>query len=100
MLVTNLFIYSLAPQTPTDWSKKKKDPLGKLSSLIRLVEMLINSVQMLWSKESSPEKLVPVAASILSILQNIISHISLPSVIRSVFGIITKPLAAFYEKAR
>ncbi|KAL8183303.1 UNVERIFIED_CONTAM: hypothetical protein K2H54_035344 [Gekko kuhli] len=89
-----------SPQTPTDWSKKKKDPLGKLSSLIRLVAILISSAHILWSKEPSPEKLISVAASVLSILQNIISHIFLSSVIRSVFGIITKPLAVFYEKAR
>ncbi|XP_060112842.1 telomere-associated protein RIF1 [Heteronotia binoei] len=89
-----------SPQTPTDWAKKKKDPLGKLSSLIRLVAILLNSAHILWPTESSPEKLVPVAASLVSILQNIISHISLPSVVRSVFGIITKPLAVFYEKAR
>ncbi|XP_077176202.1 telomere-associated protein RIF1 isoform X3 [Paroedura picta] len=89
-----------SPQTPSDWSKKKKDPLGKLSSLIRLVALLINSAHILWSKESSPEKLVPVAASVVSILQNIMSHISLPSIISSVLGIITKPLAVFYENAR
>ncbi|XP_015265714.1 PREDICTED: telomere-associated protein RIF1 [Gekko japonicus] len=89
-----------SPQTPTDWSKKKKDPLGKLSSLIRLVAVLISSAHILWSKEPSPEKLVPVAASVVSILQNIIGHIFLSSVIRSVFEIITKPLAVFYEKAR
>nr|XP_056717628.1 telomere-associated protein RIF1 [Euleptes europaea] len=89
-----------SPQTPTDWSKKKKDPLGKLSSLVKLVAILINSAHILWSNEASPEKLVPIAASVISILQNIISHISLPSVIRSVFGIIIKPLAVFYEKNR
>ncbi|XP_054827418.1 telomere-associated protein RIF1 [Eublepharis macularius] len=89
-----------SPQTPTDWSKKKKDPLGKLSSLIRLVAMLINSVHTLWPKESSSEKLVPSAASVVSVLQNIIGHVSLPSVIRSVIRIITKPLAVFYEKAK
>ncbi|XP_048340327.1 telomere-associated protein RIF1 isoform X2 [Sphaerodactylus townsendi] len=89
-----------SPQTPSDWSKKKKDPLGKLSSLIKLVAILINSAHLLWSSESSTEKLVPVAASVINILQNIVSHISLPSVISSVFGIITKPLAVFYEKAR
>ncbi|XP_062972624.1 telomere-associated protein RIF1 isoform X2 [Elgaria multicarinata webbii] len=89
-----------SPQTPTDWSKKKKDPLGKLSSLIKLLMMLVNSLQMLASKESGPEKLPPVGASVVGVLQIIIAHISLPSVIRSFFGTIAKPVAAFYEKIK
>uniref|UniRef100_A0A8D2LQ09 Replication timing regulatory factor 1 n=1 Tax=Varanus komodoensis TaxID=61221 RepID=A0A8D2LQ09_VARKO len=87
-----------SPQIPTDWSKKKKDPLGKLSSLIKLLMIMVNSLQTLASKESGSEKLAAVGTSVVGVLQNIIGHISLPSVIRSLFGTITKPVAAFYEK--
>lgn len=87
----------LAPQTPTDWSKKKRDPLGKLSSLTKLLALLLNSLCMLKNKESISEKLVTVAASVISGVQNIMSHISLPSVIRSLFVAIMNPLVVLYE---
>ncbi|KAH0621388.1 hypothetical protein JD844_022632 [Phrynosoma platyrhinos] len=90
-----------SPQTPTDWSKKKKDdPLGRLSSLVKLLMILINTLHILASKESGLEKLAPVGASVIGSLQNIISHISLPSLVRSLFKIVTKPLAVFYEKTK
>nr|XP_020652738.1 telomere-associated protein RIF1 isoform X3 [Pogona vitticeps] len=89
-----------SPQISTDWSKKKKDPLGKLSSLIKLLVILINSLQMLASKDSGLEKLAPIGASVIGVLQNIIGHISLPSVLRSLFGAVLNPLAAFYEKTK
>ncbi|XP_039183767.1 telomere-associated protein RIF1-like [Crotalus tigris] len=87
-----------SPQTPMDWAKKKKDPLGKLSSLIKLLIILTNSLQRLASEQSGFEELAPVGFEIVGVLQNIIGHISLPSVIRAVFGFIAKPLAALYEK--
>ncbi|XP_060632922.2 telomere-associated protein RIF1 isoform X2 [Anolis sagrei] len=90
-----------SPQTPSDWSKKKKDdPLGKLSFLVRLLVIIANALQRLVSKESGLEKLAPIATSIIGVLQNIISHISLPSVIRSLFRNVTKPLVAFYEQTK
>ncbi|NXS52298.1 RIF1 protein, partial [Brachypteracias leptosomus] len=87
-----------SPQTPTDWSKKKKEPLGKLASLFKLLVMLLNSFHVFSSKEICSETLVSVGPSIISILHNIISHVSLPSVIGSMFAIFSKPLAVFYEK--
>ncbi|XP_066468052.1 telomere-associated protein RIF1 [Tiliqua scincoides] len=87
-----------SPQTPTDWSKKKRDPLGKLSSLTKLLAILINSLCTLKNKESLPEKLDAVAACVISGVQNIIGRISMPSVIRSLFGTIMNPLVVFYEK--
>ncbi|XP_039183837.1 telomere-associated protein RIF1-like [Crotalus tigris] len=87
-----------SPQTPMDWAKKKKDPLGKLSSLIKLLIILTNSLQRLASEQSGFEELAPVGFEIVGVLQNIIGHISLPSVVRAVFGFIAKPLAALYEK--
>ncbi|XP_042664476.1 telomere-associated protein RIF1 isoform X2 [Tyto alba] len=89
-----------SPQTPTDWSKKKKEPLGKLAPLFKLLVMLLNSFHVFSSKEICSETLVSVGPSILAILHNIISHVSLPSVIGTMFAIFSKPLAVFYEKTK
>ncbi|KAK4817201.1 hypothetical protein QYF61_003594 [Mycteria americana] len=89
-----------SPQTPTDWSKKKKEPLGKLASLVKLLVMLLNSFHVFSSKEICSETLVSVGPSIIAILHNIISHVSLPSVIGTMFAIFSKPLAVFYEKTK
>ncbi|NXE11240.1 RIF1 protein, partial [Lophotis ruficrista] len=89
-----------SPQTPSDWSKKKKEPLGKLTSLFKLLVMLLNSFHVFSSKEICSETLVSVGPSIIAILHNIISHVSLPSVIGTMFAIFSKPLAVFYEKTK
>ncbi|NWI25095.1 RIF1 protein, partial [Sula dactylatra] len=89
-----------SPQMPTDWSKKKKEPLGKLASLFKLLVMLLNSFHVFSSKEICSETLVSVGPSIIAILHNIISHVSLPSVIGTMFAIFSKPLAVFYEKTK
>ncbi|NXF79865.1 RIF1 protein, partial [Sclerurus mexicanus] len=87
-----------SPQTPTDWSKKKKEPLGKLASLFKLLVMLLNSFHTFSSQEAHSETLSSVGAAILAALHTIISHISLPSLIGTMFAIFSKPLAVFYEK--
>uniref|UniRef100_A0A8D0GBL2 Replication timing regulatory factor 1 n=1 Tax=Sphenodon punctatus TaxID=8508 RepID=A0A8D0GBL2_SPHPU len=89
-----------SPQTPTDWSKKKKEPLGKLTSLFKLLVMLINSFHTLSSKDIQSEALVSVGTTIIGILHNIIGHISLHSVITTAFAMLTKPLSVFYEKTK
>ncbi|XP_072197907.1 telomere-associated protein RIF1 isoform X2 [Excalfactoria chinensis] len=89
-----------SPQTPTDWSKKKREPLGKLSSLFKLLVMLLDSFHAQSSEESCPEPLVSVGHSVLAVLHNIISHVSLPSVIGTMFAVLSKPLAVFYEKSK
>ncbi|NXF07513.1 RIF1 protein, partial [Smithornis capensis] len=89
-----------SPQTSTDWTKKKKEPLGKLASLFKLLVMLLNSFHAFSSKESCSETLVCVGPSILAALQTIISHISLPSLIATMLAIFSKPLALFYEKTK
>ncbi|NXD12939.1 RIF1 protein, partial [Nothocercus nigrocapillus] len=89
-----------SPQTPTDWSKKKKEPLGKLAPLFKILVMLANSFHAFSSKEICSETLVSVGPSIIAILHNIISHVSLPSVIGTMFGMFSKPLAVFYEKTK
>uniref|UniRef100_A0A8C8R9B7 Replication timing regulatory factor 1 n=1 Tax=Pelusios castaneus TaxID=367368 RepID=A0A8C8R9B7_9SAUR len=89
-----------SPQTPTDWSKKKREPLGKLASLFKLLVKLINSFHTLSSKDTQSETLVLVGTSIIDILHNIISRISLPFVIRTMFATLSKPLAIFYENTK
>ncbi|NXE01751.1 RIF1 protein, partial [Chaetorhynchus papuensis] len=89
-----------SPQTPTDWAKKKKEPLGKLASLFKLLLMLLNSFHEFSSKETHSESLISVGPSLLAALHTIISHISLPSVLGTMFGIFSKPLAVFYEKTK
>ncbi|NXX50378.1 RIF1 protein, partial [Tricholaema leucomelas] len=89
-----------SPQTSTDWAKKKKEPLGKLASLFKLLVMLLNTFHMLSSKEPCSETLISVGPSILAVLHNIISHVSLPSVIGSMFAVLSNPLAVFYEKTK
>ncbi|XP_005153798.2 telomere-associated protein RIF1 [Melopsittacus undulatus] len=89
-----------SPQTTTDWSKKKKEPLGKLASLFKLLVMLLNSFHVFSSKEICSETLVSVGPSIIAVLHNIISHVSLPSVIGTMFAIFSKPMAVFYERTK
>ncbi|XP_038607414.1 telomere-associated protein RIF1 isoform X2 [Tachyglossus aculeatus] len=88
-----------SPQTPTDWSKKKKEPLGKLASLFKFIVRAINSFHRLSSRER-PDALLPVGSSIVSIMSSVLGHISLPSVIRTIFAILARPLAVFYENSR
>ncbi|NXX97227.1 RIF1 protein, partial [Centropus bengalensis] len=87
-----------SPQTPTEWSKKKKEPLGKLASLFKLLVMLLNSFHVFSSKETPSETLLAVGPSVIAVLHSIISHVSLPSVIGTIFALLSQPLAAFYEK--
>ncbi|NWW75493.1 RIF1 protein, partial [Climacteris rufus] len=89
-----------SPQTPTDWAKKKKEPLGKLASLFKLLVLLLNSFHGLSSQEIHAETLISVGPSLLAALHTIISHISLPSVIGTMFANFSKPLAEFYEKTK
>ncbi|NXJ25685.1 RIF1 protein, partial [Dicrurus megarhynchus] len=91
---------SRSPQTPTDWAKKKKEPLGKLASLFKLLLLLLNSFHEFSSKEIHSESLISVGPSLLAALHSIISHISLPSVIGTMFATFAKPLAVFFEKTK
>ncbi|NXR57441.1 RIF1 protein, partial [Rhadina sibilatrix] len=89
-----------SPQTPTDWAKKKKEPLGKLASLFKLLLVLLNSFHEFSSKEVHAESLSALGPSLLAALHTILSHISLPSLIGATFAIFSKPLAVFYEKTK
>ncbi|NXA15805.1 RIF1 protein, partial [Sapayoa aenigma] len=89
-----------SPQTPTDWAKRKKEPLGKLSSLFKLLEKLLSSFHMFSSKENCVESLGSVGPSLLAALHTILSHLSLPSLVATTLGIFSKPLAEFCEKTK
>ncbi|XP_030808349.1 telomere-associated protein RIF1 isoform X1 [Camarhynchus parvulus] len=89
-----------SPQTPTDWAKKKKEPLGKLSSLLKLLLLLLNSFHELSCTEQQAEPLLALGLALLAALHSIISHISLPSLLGTTLGTFSKPLALFYEKTR
>ncbi|XP_061294198.1 telomere-associated protein RIF1 isoform X4 [Bos javanicus] len=89
-----------SPQRPTDWSKKKKEPLGKLASLIKLIVRVIYSFHTLSLKEVHSDTLLTIGNSITSILSNLLGHISLPSMIQKIFAALTRPLALFYENSK
>ncbi|KAM4897931.1 telomere-associated protein RIF1 [Sylvia borin] len=89
-----------SPQTPTDWAKKKKEPLGKLTSLFKLLLVLLNSFHEFSSQEIHAESLISVGPSLLAALHTILSHISLPSLLGATLAIFSKPLAVFYEKTK
>ncbi|NWH41283.1 RIF1 protein, partial [Chloropsis hardwickii] len=89
-----------SPQTPTDWAKKKKEPLGKLSSLFKLLLMLLSSFHEFSSREIQAESLMALGPSLLAALHSILSHISLPSLLGTTLAFFAKPLAEFYEKTK
>ncbi|XP_032266482.1 telomere-associated protein RIF1 isoform X3 [Phoca vitulina] len=86
-----------SPQRPSDWSKKKKEPLGKLASLFKLTVRVIYTFHTLSFKEVHSDTLLTVGNSITSILSNVLGRISLSSMIRKIFATLTRPLALFYE---
>ncbi|NXH57850.1 RIF1 protein, partial [Rhabdornis inornatus] len=87
-----------SPQTPTEWAKKKKEPLGKLCSLLKLLLLLLNSFHELSSREMDSESLISVGPALLAALHSISSHISLPSLLGATLAFFAKPLVVFYEK--
>ncbi|NXI10531.1 RIF1 protein, partial [Irena cyanogastra] len=89
-----------SPQTPTDWAKKKKEPLGKLSSLFKLLLLLLNSFHELSCTESPAEPLAALGPSLLAAVHAIVSRVSLPSLLGTTLALFSKPLAVFYEKTR
>ncbi|XP_054988165.1 telomere-associated protein RIF1 [Sorex araneus] len=83
----------------SDWSKKKKEPLGKLAALFKLIVRMIFSFHSLSLKEAHSDTLLTVGNSITNILSNVLGHISLPSMIRKIFATLTKPLVLLYESS-
>ncbi|XP_004674717.1 PREDICTED: telomere-associated protein RIF1 [Condylura cristata] len=88
-----------SPQRPSDWSKKK-EPLGKLASLFKLIVRVIHSFHTVSLKEIHSDTLLTVGQSITSIVSTVLGHISLPSMIRKIFATLTRPLALFYENIK
>ncbi|XP_027733451.1 telomere-associated protein RIF1 isoform X2 [Vombatus ursinus] len=88
------------PQTPTDWSKKKKEPLGKLTSLFKVILKVMDAFHDVSFKNLHSETLLSVGNSIISIISTILGHVSLPSVIQTIFATLTKPLALLYENSK
>uniref|UniRef100_A0A667GLL1 Telomere-associated protein RIF1 n=1 Tax=Lynx canadensis TaxID=61383 RepID=A0A667GLL1_LYNCA len=89
-----------SPQRPSDWSKKKKEPLGKLASLFKLIVKVIYSFHTLSFKEVHSDTLLTVGNSVTSILSKVLGRISLPSMIRKIFATLSRPLALFYENSK
>ncbi|XP_054198739.1 telomere-associated protein RIF1 isoform X15 [Homo sapiens] len=89
-----------SPQRPSDWSKKKNEPLGKLTSLFKLIVKVIYSFHTLSFKEAHSDTLFTIGNSITSIISSVLGHISLPSMIRKIFATLTRPLALFYENSK
>ncbi|XP_076784854.1 telomere-associated protein RIF1 isoform X2 [Arvicanthis niloticus] len=89
-----------SPQRSSDWSRKKKEPLGKLASLFKLIVRVIDSFHTLSLKETYSDTLLAIGNSIISMLSNIFGHISLPSMIREIFATFTRPLALLYENSK
>ncbi|CAH2305477.1 telomere-associated RIF1 isoform X2 [Pelobates cultripes] len=93
-----------APHTPTDWSKRKKEPLGNLNSLLKLFIQIMDCFHTLSADESvletSSQSLVSVGGSVIGALSTCISHITLPSLLRMVFVMLTKPISLFFDKTK
>eukprot|EP00073_Rattus_norvegicus_P035217 XP_008760053.1 PREDICTED: LOW QUALITY PROTEIN: telomere-associated protein RIF1 isoform X1 [Rattus norvegicus] len=89
-----------SPQRSSDWSRKKKEPLGKLASLFKLIVRIIDSFHTLSLKETYSDTLLAIGNSIISMLSNIFGHISLSSMIREIFTTFTRPLALLYENSK
>ncbi|XP_031226071.1 telomere-associated protein RIF1 isoform X2 [Mastomys coucha] len=89
-----------SPQRSSDWSRKKKEPLGKLASLFKLIVRVIDSFHTLSLKETYSDTLLAIGNSIISMLSNVFGHISLPSMIREIFATFTRPLALLYENSK
>uniref|UniRef100_A0A8C2UNP4 Replication timing regulatory factor 1 n=2 Tax=Chinchilla lanigera TaxID=34839 RepID=A0A8C2UNP4_CHILA len=86
-----------SPQRSSDWAKKKKDPLGRLASLFKLIVKVIGSFHTLSFEEAHSDSLLGIGSSVISVISSLLGHISLPSAIRKIFTVLTRPLALFYE---
>ncbi|XP_019502092.1 PREDICTED: telomere-associated protein RIF1 isoform X2 [Hipposideros armiger] len=89
-----------SPKRAADWSKKKKEPLGKLDSLFKLIVRVMYSFHTLSLKEAHSDTLLTVGNSVISILSSVLGHISLPFMIRKIFATLTGPLTLFYKNSK
>ncbi|NXB75756.1 RIF1 protein, partial [Donacobius atricapilla] len=89
-----------SPQPPTEWAKKKKEPLGKLASLFKLLLLLLKSFHELGCGERAAESLLAVGPALLAALHALLSRIALPSLLGAALATFAEPLVAFYEKIK
>ncbi|XP_059826278.1 telomere-associated protein RIF1 isoform X3 [Hypanus sabinus] len=90
------------PHTPTHWLKKKQEPLGNLTSLLKLLVKIIDAFHELSSKESqfemSASGMVSIGSGIVGILSNVFTHLSMASAIEAVFTSLADSISIFYER--
>ncbi|XP_072114766.1 telomere-associated protein RIF1 isoform X3 [Mobula birostris] len=90
------------PHTPTHWLKKKQEPLGNLTSLLKLLVKITDAFHELSSKESQFEMsvsgMVSIGGGIVGILSNVFTHLSVASAIEAVFTSLADSISTFYER--
>ncbi|XP_051867918.1 telomere-associated protein RIF1 isoform X2 [Pristis pectinata] len=91
-----------SPHTPTHWLKKKQEPLGNLTSLLKLLVKITDAFHELSSKESqfemSASGMVSIGSGIVGILSSIFTHLSMASAIQAVFTNLADSISIFYER--
>ncbi|GCC31365.1 hypothetical protein chiPu_0009822 [Chiloscyllium punctatum] len=93
---------SNSPHTPTHWLTKKQEPLGNLTSLLKLLVKITDAFHELSSNEFQFETptagLVSIGVGIVNILSSIFNHLSLASAIKAVLAHLTGSISTFYER--
>ncbi|XP_078084059.1 telomere-associated protein RIF1 [Mustelus asterias] len=93
---------SNTPHTPTHWLTKKQEPLGNLTSLLKLLVKITDAFHELSSKESQLEMptagMVSIGVGIIAILSSIFNHLSLASAIQAVLTNLAGSISTFYER--
>ncbi|XP_041056415.1 telomere-associated protein RIF1 isoform X2 [Carcharodon carcharias] len=94
---------SNSPHTPTHWLTKKQEPLGNLTSLLKLLLKITSAFHELSSKESQFDMptagMVSIGVGIVGILSSIFNHLSLASAIQAVLTNLAGSISIFYERA-
>ncbi|XP_072327096.1 telomere-associated protein RIF1 isoform X2 [Scyliorhinus torazame] len=93
---------SNTPHTPTHWLTKKQEPLGNLTSLLKLLMKITDAFHESSSKESQLETptsgMVSIGVGIIAILSRIFNHLSLASAIQAVLTNLAGSISTFYER--
>ncbi|XP_048455205.1 telomere-associated protein RIF1 [Rhincodon typus] len=93
---------SSTPHTPTHWLTKKQEPLGNLTSLLKLLVKITDAFHELSSSESQLETptagVVSIGVGIVSILSSIFNHLCVASAIQAVLTNLAGSISTFYER--
>ncbi|XP_038645934.1 telomere-associated protein RIF1 isoform X2 [Scyliorhinus canicula] len=93
---------SNTPHTPTHWLTKKQEPLGNLTSILKLLMKITDAFHQSSSKESQLEMptsgMVSIGVGIIAILSSIFNHLSLASAIQAVLTNLAGSISTFYER--